>query len=167
MRLGKAALHRSSIRGFTMVWALGAVALVGLSAAQVSHVWSAQVQRDKERELIRIGATYALAIERYYWLSPGGAKRYPPDLESLLLDQRALGTLRYLRTLYPDPMQPGRPWGLVRNSQNQVIGVYSTSERKPLKTTPSRYANSVLPVADRYSEWKFIAPGATQEGPLR
>lgn len=143
--------------GFTFVAVLLLLALVSLGLAAVGPLWSQQARRDREQELLRIGALYAQAIARYRDVSPGSVKQYPASLDDLLLDRRFVGTMRHLRKAYADPLDPRRPWGLVRNDAGGVIGVYSQSEGEPLTRAPMERDGVRLSPARRYSELLFLA----------
>lgn len=164
MRSGSTAIpsrpKRRAVAGFTYVWMLAALALLSIGLAGIGERWSDQVRRERERELLRVGALYANAIASYYAAAPGSLKQYPPDLKSLLEDPRRVGTRRYLRKLYGDPLDPTRAWGIVRAKDGGVAGVYSLSTEVPLRKEALDIGPLVLPVARQYSDWKF-APKAT------
>ena len=151
MRVGDRRAHS----GFTFVGVLLLLALCMLGLAVAGPIWSQQVKREREQELLRVGALYAQALARYRDASPGSLKQYPPGLEALLLDTRFVGTERHLRKLYPDPMNPGSPWGLVLDADKRVIGVYSLSDEPPVAQGSLELGGVVLPPASRYSDWKF------------
>lgn len=139
---------------------LMAVALVATGLAVVGPVWSQASQREREQELLRIGGLYADAIRSYYLASPGSVKQYPASLEELIEDRRFVGTYRHLRRLYTDPLDPKRPWGLVRRADGGIRGVYSQSEEAPIAQAPQSagWGQRVhLAAAARYADWKFIA----------
>ncbi len=136
---------------------LAAVVVFSLGLATVAPRWSDASRRDREQDLLRIGSLYAAAIAAYHAASPGSLKAYPPDLDSLLADGRRVGTLRHLRKLYPDPLDPARPWGIVRGADGSVRGVFSLGTEKPMHVAPWEMSGLALPAAREYSEWKFIA----------
>jgi type II secretory pathway pseudopilin PulG len=140
---------RRGERGYTFIAVLALLAVCMLGVSLAAPVWSQQVKREREQELLRIGALYAQALASYRDASPGSLKQYPPRLEALLLDTRYVGVQRHLRKLYADPMNPGQPWGLVLDAEQRIVGVYSLSEEAPLAEGSAR----------RYSDWKFIAKG--------
>lgn len=165
--------------GFTYLGLLFAVALVGVSLSAVGVLWATESQREKEQELIFIGEQFQRAIASYYERSPGLVKRYPPQLDDLLRDNRFLGVKRHLRRIYPDPMTGGIAWGLVRAPDGGVMGVYSTSAKKAInqRFRPDGEAgvgNDFVPGehdlhgSSTYSDWRFvhrpvaINPGAQQ-----
>ena len=124
------------------------VALLALTTAMASVVWSTVQRRENERQLLFAGEQFAAAIERRHArLESAGA--YPKRLEDMLGD-----TLhRELRQVYPDPMTGRREWGLVRDATGGIVGVFSLSNDAPLRQTRFTGAKS-------YSDWRFIAPSA-------
>ena len=154
--------HQSLVtnHGFTYIGLLIVIALIGVALAGTGIVFHAQSQREKEKELLFAGDQVRRAIGQYYERSPGADKRFPQSLEDLLLDKRYPATQRYLRRIYRDPMTGSPEWGLVRTPDQRIIGVYSRSEKSPMKTAnfPARYAE----FADKqnYSEWKFVYAAA-------
>jgi type II secretory pathway pseudopilin PulG len=155
MRAGRPA-NGSSERGFTYVWVMTAVAILGVGLAAVGPLWSDAVKREREQELLRIGQIYAQAIGSYYRSSPGSQKRYPPSLEALLLDTRFVGTYRHLRRLYTDPLKPSQAWSVIRAADGGVLGVFSQSVDAPLRREPLDLGITVLPAASKYSDWQFV-----------
>lgn len=143
-------------RGFALLAALATVAVVAAATTMVVERWADLAQRDREDDLLRVGAAYAHAIERYREASPGNVKAYPRELDDLTLDVRFIGGVRHLRKLYADPLQPQRPWGIVRAADGTVRGVYSTDSRAPWRRTPIVIGSVSLPAAARYSDWKFV-----------
>jgi type II secretory pathway pseudopilin PulG len=138
---------------FVAVLVLLAICMLGLAIA--GPLWSQQIKREREQELLRIGALYAQAIAGYRDASPGSLKQYPERLEALLLDTRFVGVMRHLRKLHADPVNPGQDWGLVLDPDQRVIGVYSRSEVAPIAEGPIDLGSVVLAPARRYSDWKF------------
>jgi type II secretory pathway pseudopilin PulG len=151
MRRGR---HREC--GFAFVAVLALLALMGIGSAAVGPLWAEESRREQEDELLRVGQLYAEAIARYHSASPGSAKRYPETLEQLLMDTRFVGTVRHLRTLYADPVS-GQSWGLVRDADGGIRGVFSRSEAPPLRTVPIAVGAVTLAPASRYSQWQFVA----------
>lgn len=142
--------------GFTFVAVLLLLALCMLGLAVAGPLWSQQVKREREQELLRIGTLYAQALASYRDASPGSLKQYPKQLEALLLDTRFVGIRRHLRTLYADPVNPGQPWGMVLDTDGRVTGVYSLSPDVPIAQGSLDLGPFVLPPAQRYSDWKFM-----------
>lgn len=153
MRTGRPA----AARGFTLIGVVVVLALVMLGLSIAGPAWSQQQQRDRERQLLRIGALYAQAIADYHDSSPGSLKQYPETLQALLLDTRFVGVRRHLRTLYADPMDPARPWGLLRGADGRIVGVFSTAPGVPVAQGALDLGAVQLPPAKQYADWKFIA----------
>jgi type II secretory pathway pseudopilin PulG len=142
--------------GFTLVAVLAALFLLALASQKVMSVVSQQAQREREAELLRIGAAYQAAIGAYHDQSPGSVKRWPPTLEALLDDRRFVTLQRHLRRLYADPITRTNTWGLVPAPDGGIAGVYSLSEDRPIRTGGTELAWLGLAEADRYSDWKFV-----------
>ena len=149
-RIGK------SQAGFTYIALLIAIAVAGAGLAAVGELASHASQRDKEAELLAIGGEMRQAIGQYYERSPGGAKRYPKDLEELLEDKRQPVPQRYLRRIYADPITGKPDWGVVEAPSGGIMGVYSPSEREPIRTGNFRPEEESFAQARRYAEWKFV-----------
>jgi type II secretory pathway pseudopilin PulG len=152
MRLGSPTPQR----GAALLWVLAALAGTGVALAAAGTQWSAAAQREREDELLRVGAAYAQAIASYRRLSPGSVDRSPRSLEALLLDDRYIQRQRHLRRLYPDPIDPRRPWGLVTDAEGRILGVFSQSAHRPWRRTAVWADDIRLPAAQKYSDWKFM-----------
>lgn len=146
-------------RGFTYLGVLFLVVLMGAALAGTGQLWSAASQRAKERELLWVGSQYARALRSYYRSSVGVAQ-YPRRLEDLLEDRRVPMVRRHLRRLYPDPVTNSLDWGLLRDFDGGITGVYSRSERQPMKTHGFAPPWTDFAGASRYSGWQFVAEPA-------
>lgn len=151
-------------RGFAYLIVIFALAIVGVGLATAGTTWGETARRAREEELIRIGELYAEAIAAYRRSSPGSEMAYPRSLEDLLEDRRYVGVRRYLRQLYRDPIMGTSEWGLVRALDGGIEGVYSKSERVPLRKAAFEAGRIRFPAAARYSDWKFTAPAERPEG---
>lgn len=155
MQAGERTMGRQA--GFTLVWALAALAIMAAGLSVVGPLWAERARRDREADILRYGRAYALAIAAYRQATPGGVKQYPNSLNELLIDRRFIGTRRHLRRLYPDPLDPQRPWGLIRDSGGGIRGVYLQSSAKPLRREAMALGAVFLPAAWRYDQWHFVA----------
>jgi type II secretory pathway pseudopilin PulG len=142
--------------GFTYVGLLFFVAIMSLTLAMASTLWSFLQQREKERDLLFVGGQFRRAIQMYYEHTPGTVKRYPQNLEALLEDNRFLTRQRYLRRIYSDPITGKREWETVKAPDGGVMGVYSKSEKPSIKSSNFRLIDLALEGQQRYSEWKFV-----------
>src|SRR5258708_30880545 len=145
----------SAGRGFTYIGLLLFIAIMGVGLAATGVVFHQQAQREKEKELLFAGDQVRHAIALYYELSPGGDKRFPQSFEDLLQDQRYPAVQRYLRRVYVDPMTGSKKWGLVRAPDGGIIGVYSSSGDRPLKTDNFPAGDEDFKGKESYVEWKF------------
>ncbi len=146
--------------GFTYLTVLFVVAFMGLGLAVTGESWRTAATRAKEAELLYVGNQYRRAIEKFYM---HGAMRYPSKLEDLLKDPRYPDTRRYLRQLYRDPVTGSAEWGLVKAPDGGVMGVFSRSEDKPLKTAGFAPDDKLFEQSQAYSDWKFVfTPGGPQ-----
>lgn len=141
--------------GFTYLGVLMLVAIMGALLATTGEVWSTLQRRDKEQELLFVGSQFRAAIRQYYERSPGGAKRYPRKLESLLQDDRYPTVQRYLRKIYVDPITGKPEWGLIKAPDDGIAGVYSLSRLAPVKVDGFDAQDAGFKGATSYSEWQF------------
>jgi type II secretory pathway pseudopilin PulG len=142
-------------------------ALMAMTAALAGSVWSVVAQRDRERELMFVGREYRRAIERYRADHARLPQPYPTALAQLLGDrEQQLVVRRYLRRLYPDPITGSSQWGLLRNPQGGIVGVYSLSERPPLRRRGA-YIDEAIDWARARShrDWVFAARNLGPGGP--
>lgn len=152
------ARHESSrARGFGYVGLLILVAIMSIALAAAGEIWHTAMKREKEQELLFVGGQFRHAIEQFHANTPGKARRYPRQLEELLLDPRHPGIKRYLRKIYLDPMTGSAEWGVVTGPNGEILGVYSRSEAKPLKQANFRPAEKNFEGKTKYSEWVFMS----------
>lgn len=112
-----------SQRGFTYVWVLLCVALMGAGLVAGSEVWVTSARTQRLQELEWIGMQFTQAIGSYYESTPGSVKRYPRTLEDLLEDRRFMTTRRHLRMVYRNPFTHKGDWELIRSADSEVRGV--------------------------------------------
>lgn len=141
--------------GFTYLGILFAVAIMGAVLGATGLVWKTVSQRDKEAELLAIGHEFRRAIGLYYDNTPGTAKQYPKKLEDMLEDKRYPTVRRYLRKVYVDPLTGKKEWGLVPGPAGTVMGVYSLSTARPIKTANFDEADKAFEGATSYQTWVF------------
>ena len=143
-------------RGYAFLMVMALVALLALALSHIGPVWADDARRDREQELLRVGGLYAQAIQDYRAASLGSLKSWPARLEDLLLDKRFVGTRRHLRSLYPDPLAPGLPWGLIKAPDGGIQGVYSQDTREPFRRGVVSLPAVTLNPARRYDDWIFM-----------
>jgi type II secretory pathway pseudopilin PulG len=123
------------------------IIVIGIVTAGVSELWTTQMKREREAELIFRLVQIRTAIANYR----ADHNRPPRELKDLLLDSTQIQTKRYLRRLYTDPMNPKGEWELklVVDQTGAVSGiddVHSRSTAKPLKVLSDKNA-------DTYKDW--------------
>jgi type II secretory pathway pseudopilin PulG len=148
-------VKNTSCKGFVYLTALFAIAVIGISVSAYAVNWSHEAQREREQELLFIGAQFRKAIADYYEQSPGAVKRYPGKLDDLMFDSRYLTMKRHLRTIYADPMTGTKNWGIVQAPDGGVLGVYSLSDKTPIKIAGFDADEAEFANAKRYSDWRF------------
>lgn len=141
--------------GFTYLGVLFLVAILSAALAGTGVIWSTAQQREKEKELLFIGNAFRQAIGAYYQKTPGTIKRYPNNLGDLLKDNRQLVQTRYLRKIYDDPLTGQAKWGLVRAPDGGIMGVFSLSEKEPIKRFFEQESADFVGTK-KYSDWRFV-----------
>jgi type II secretory pathway pseudopilin PulG len=158
---------RTRAAGFAYIGLLLFVAVFGALSAGVIGAGANIGQRSAEEELLWVGTQYRNAIRSYYEAGAGG-RRYAMNLNELLRDPRIPGVRRHIRRLYPDPLTGSEEWGIVQAPGGGIMGVYSKSEREPLKVEGFATEFADFTGKKKYSEWVFayvppgqVAPGAS------
>jgi len=151
--------------GFTYIALLAAIVIIGITLGSAAKSWQNIIQRDKEEELLFRGNQYRLAIERYYNALPG-RRQFPNSIDELLMDSRTPTGKRHLRQRYLDPIT-GEDFELVRDMfhGNTIKGVYSKSEKTPIKQANFPEELKDFEGKTRYNEWQFIKEPAAVPPP--
>jgi type II secretory pathway pseudopilin PulG len=143
-------------RGYALLAALLAVALVALAALVAVQRGQTEAKRERERELLFVGEEFRRAIMSYYAAGAGGVQQYPQALADLVKDNRQPVTVRYLRRIYADPMTGEADWVLEKAGE-RIIGVHSPSRGVPLIRTGFAAVESGFAQAETYADWQFTA----------
>jgi type II secretory pathway pseudopilin PulG len=146
---------RCAERGFSYIALLVLIAVMGVAMAATGDLWATASQREKEAQLLFVGHQFRQAIMRFHEQA-GAVKRYPTSLDELLLDPRFPEPHRYLRRIYLDPMTGTTDWGLVKGANDEIVGVYSQSQEKPIKQANFRPEDAAFEAKDKYSDWQFV-----------
>lgn len=109
--------------GFTYLWVLFAIAMLGVSLMVSSQLWVASVQRQKMEQANWIAEQFTQGIGSYYESSPGSVKLYPQTPEMLLQDERFVNTKRHLRMIYANPFSGQPDWDWIRGVDGGLRGV--------------------------------------------
>lgn len=146
--------HR--ISGVVMLALLLTLALGSIALMAAVDVWSFTRQRAQEAELLFVGDQYRQAIQRYYFGAPPGTRRVlPASLQDLLEDDRYPMPVHHLRRLYPDPITGNTEWGTLRVGE-RIAGVYSLSEREPIKRAGFAPSDEKFNGKSVYRDWVFV-----------
>jgi type II secretory pathway pseudopilin PulG len=157
--------------GFTFLAALMLVVIMGIMLGLTAQPWKTIMKREREQELLFRGLQYRKAIAAWYTrpATPGATAKVIPlnDLKDLLLDPSSLQKTKYLRQLFKDPMT-GKEWTIIREGGKGIIGVASTSDEEPLKTSFSEYSGlDTFAGKKKYSDWRFVfGPDSMQASPI-
>jgi type II secretory pathway pseudopilin PulG len=143
---------RAHEAGFTYIGLLFAVVILGITLSTAGVVWSTQIRREREVQLLYAGDQIRTAIGRYH--AAGG--QYPQALADLVTDPRAPEVRRFLRRLYPDPMTNGTDWELIMAPEGGILGVASKSRDKPIKITGFAPIDVAFENTECYCDWRFI-----------
>ena len=138
--------------GFTYLGLLFAIAILGITLATVGVVWSTQIRREKEVQLLFAGDQIRMAIGHYR--ASGG--QYPQALTDLLDDKRSAVPQRFLRRIFLDPMTNSADWQLELAPEGGIMGVASRSSGTPIKVAGFSAADASFEKAECYCDWKFI-----------
>lgn len=142
-------------RGVVLLTVLVFILATTLVASSLVLSYDTHRRREKEAELLFVGAQYRTAIASYYnTIPPGGARSLPPSLDALLNDTRFPTPVHHLRRLYPDPMTGQADWQTV-NSAEGIIGIRSRATARPLKQGGFAPGLEALEGKERYSDWIF------------
>ncbi len=122
------------------------IVLIGVTTMAAAELWSTEVQREREEELIFRLNQFRQAIARYR----ADHNRLPKELKDLLEDRTQITRRRYLRQIYADPMTRKPDWQLkiVADRTGAVSGiedVRSKSEGIPIK--------NLGPNVKTYKDW--------------
>jgi len=92
----KSVAHRRSERGYILITLILFVALVAIAALVMAPLFTFQMKRDREEELIHRGTQYSRAMKHF--VKKFG--RYPTRIEEL----ESSNNIRFLRRRYKDPI---------------------------------------------------------------
>lgn len=141
-------------QGFAYLFVLMLIGFVGLGLAAAGTLWRTESQREREAELLFIGAQYRQAIKSYYELDPA-QPRLPKSLDNLLEDDRRPVPVRHLRRIWRDPFG-GELRPILSPDGSGIVGVHSGSTLHPLKTAGFPPEFESFADAATYADWRFV-----------
>lgn len=148
----------SNNRGYTYLFILLAVMLMGIMQGVVGQSWKSVMQREREEELLFRGMQIQDAINRWHQPPPDAQQHVATplnDLKDLLQDPRTPAKVRYLRKLYRDPIA-NQDWTVIREPARGIVGVASASKETVIKKDnfPDQLKHFVG--STRYDQWRFV-----------
>ena len=148
-------IGKSAQSGFTYLFVLMLIALIGMGLVAAGTLWSTDVKRAREADLLFIGNQYRQAIRSYYELEPG-QPRLPQSIDELLEDHRRPNVVRHLRRAWRDPFT-GEAFALIRMPDSHgITGVHSQSMGHTFKIAGFSSENSTFTEAATYADWQFV-----------
>lgn len=141
--------------GFTYLYVLLLIALIGMGLAAAGTLWRTDSQRARETELLFVGGQYRQAIRSYYQLDPT-VPRLPQSIEELLEDNRRPKAVRHLRRAYRDPLTGGELALLRAPDKKGIVGVASRATGRPFKLAGFLPEDETFAHAASYAEWRFV-----------
>jgi len=148
-------IGKSAQSGFTYLYVLMLIALIGMGLAAAGTLWRTDAQRAREAELLFIGSQYRQAIRSYYELDPA-QPRLPQSIDDLLQDNRRPNIVRHLRRAYRDPLTGGE-LALIRAPDTQgIAGVVSPATGRPFKIAGFLPEDAAFKDASTYADWRFV-----------
>jgi len=146
---------KSTQCGFTYLYVLMLIALIGMGLAAAGTLWDTDARRAREAELLFVGAQYRQAIRSYYELDPA-QPRLPQSIDELLEDNRRPDIVRHLRRAYRDPLTGGE-LTLIRAPDSQgIVGVFSQATGRPFKLAGFLPEDEAFSGAASYANWRFV-----------
>jgi len=111
-RTKNARMQSAGERGYILIAVLFLVMMVLVTLAVAAPKVAADIQRDREVEMVHRGQQYVRAIKLYY--KKFGA--YPPNMDALVKTNQ----IRFLRKRYKDPMTGKDDWHLIHFGENKT-----------------------------------------------
>lgn len=145
--------------GFTYLFVLMLIALIGMGLAAAGTLWHTESQRMREAELLIIGDQYRQAIRSFYEHDQT-VPRLPRSIDELLEDNRLGTTARHLRRAYRDPFT-GDAFALISMPDSQgIAGVHSRGTGRPFRRAGFAPRDEAFANAASYADWHFVyTPG--------
>lgn len=151
MRTGE----RGPAQGFAYLFLLMAVGVLAGTTAWAVQAGAALARQGAEAQLLVVGGQFGAALDSYAKVTPLGQHTAPRTLEELLRDPRYPQPMRHLRKLFDDPLTGEATWGLVRDSQGYITGIYSLASGKPIKQVGFAPEDAHFQNSETYAAWIF------------
>jgi type II secretory pathway pseudopilin PulG len=155
---------KSAQSGFTYLFVLMLIALIGMGLAAAGTLWKTESQRAREADLLFIGDQYRQAIRSYYELDHA-QPRLPQRIDDLLEDNRRPNIVRHLRRAYRDPLTGGALALIRAPDSHGIVGVYSLAPGQPFKIAGFSSQDETFKGATSYAQWRFVFILPTRAAP--
>lgn len=162
MRTGE----RGSAQGFAYLFLLMAVGVLAGTTAWAVQAGAALARQGAEAQLLVVGGQFGAALDSYAKATPLGQHTAPRTLEELLRDPRYPQPMRHLRKLSDDPLTGEATWGLVRDSQGYITGIYSLASGKPIKQFGFAIEEAHFQNSEIYAQWIFRGMSSMRAMPV-
>jgi type II secretory pathway pseudopilin PulG len=146
---------KSAQSGFTYLYVLMLIALIGMGLAAAGTLWRTDAQRAREAELLFVGDQYRQAIRSYYELDPA-LPRLPQSIDDLLEDNRRPDVVRHLRRAYRDPLTGDELVPILAPDTQGIVGVVSQATGRPFKIAGFLPEDAAFSGAAGYVDWRFV-----------
>ena len=157
---------KSAQSGFTYLYVLMLIALIGMGLATAGTLWRTDAQRAREAELLFVGNQYRQAIKSYYELDPA-QPRLPQSIDNLLEDNRRPNIVRHLRRAYRDPLTGGELALIHAPDSRDIVGVVSQATARPFKIAGFLPEDAAFFGTASYADWRFVfSPPAQPTQPV-
>lgn len=142
-------------RGVTYLSALMIITVMGIMLGKAGQSWTAQLDREREEELLFRGLQIQRALQRWHQPASGEhAATKLTDLNNLVKDPRSAQNVRRLRKLYQDPVSK-KDWLLIMDPTKGIVGVRPDSDAQPLKQDGFTDELKYLAGKQKYRDWEF------------
>lgn len=135
-------------RGFILALLLALITASGILLSRAMPSVVAEVQRDREAELIFRGEAIRNAMRRYKAMTGN----YPVKLEDLMKIRP-----RILRKLYKDPMTPDGEWDIITAVQPGASGNTQGLPIAAIRSHSQKDSYRIYQGKTLYSDWIFAA----------
>lgn len=149
-------LNGNSQAGFSYLLLLAWLSVMAILLLRSQDYRQTVWRREQEAQLLFAGDQIRQAI-RQYRTSPAGNGCFPAHFSQLLSDKRTTPPQPLLRQIYSAPFSPQGTWGMLYDTKQRWIGVYSKGVGKPLRQEGFSDDNREFKHAPSYASWKFSA----------
>lgn len=153
------ARHDCRSAGFSYILLMLLLGVMGILGSFSIDAGSRMNRRGAEVELLRIGEEFDSALRSYREnsvnISSAASTRGPAELVNLTRDTRSGRLVRHVRKIYADPLIGQENWGIIRDQEGFILGIYSLAEGEPIKQEGFLPTQEAFRRAKSYRGWVF------------